>query len=86
LFRVRFRIRAWAPKLDNFYRFGPEAGYQKIIPGLLNIATAQTRFFQNGSLRNYISTIIGTFIFLILLTLLTHNLEFDLMKQAFSVY
>jgi multicomponent Na+:H+ antiporter subunit A len=81
LFRVRFKIREWAPRLDNFYKYGPEAGYQKIIPGLLNIATAQTRFFQNGSLRNYISTIIGTFIFLILLTLLTHNLEFDLMQR-----
>lgn len=85
LFRVRSRIRAWAPRLDNLYKWGPEAGYQKIIPGLLNIATAQTRFFQNGSLRNYISTIIGTFIFFILLTLLTHDLEFDLMKRL-SLY
>jgi len=78
LFRVRYRIRSWAGQLKPLYRYGPEMGYQKLIPGLLTAATAQTRFFQNGSLRNYISTIIGTFIFLVVLVLFTRNPGFDL--------
>jgi multicomponent Na+:H+ antiporter subunit A len=77
VFKIRFKIRLWAMSLQPFYRFGPAAGYQKLIPGLLSLATAQTGFFQNGSLRNYISSIVGFFTFLILLTLTTRNLEFD---------
>ncbi|MFO7923102.1 MAG: putative monovalent cation/H+ antiporter subunit A [Bacteroidales bacterium] len=79
IFRVRYKIRGWTGgSFQSIYRFGPAAGYQKLIPGLLSLATAQTRFFQNGSLRNYISSIVGFFTFLILLTFATRNLEFDL--------
>lgn len=78
LFRIRYRIRGWAVHIQSAYRFGPGAGYQKLIPGLLSLATAQTRFFQNGSLRNYISTIVGFFTMLVLITLGTKSFNFDL--------
>lgn len=78
LFRIRYRIRGWAVHIQSAYRFGPGAGYQKLIPGLLSLATAQTRFFQNGSLRNYISTIVGFFTLLVLITLGTKSFNFDL--------
>lgn len=78
LFRIRYRIRGWAVHIQSAYRFGPGAGYQKLIPGLLSLATAQTRFFQNGSLRNYISTIVGFFTLLVLITLGNKSFNFDL--------
>lgn len=81
IYRFRYNIRGWAGSLQPLYRYGPGAGYQKLIPGLLNLATAQTGFFQNGSLRNYISSIVGFFTLLIILTLATRNLEFDLIGR-----
>jgi multicomponent Na+:H+ antiporter subunit A len=77
VYRERGRIRSWCGHLQPFYRFGPESGYGSLIPGLLTVATAQTKFFQNGSLRNYISSIIGFFVAFMLLTLLTHPAGFS---------
>ena len=82
LFRIRYRIRGWAVHIQSAYRFGPGAGYQKLIPGLLSLATAQTRFFQNGSLRSYITTIVGFFTLLVLITLGTKNFNFDLWARV----
>ena len=81
LFRVRTRVRQWSLRVDPLYRFGPESGYAKLIPGLLSFATAQTRFFQNGSLRNYISTIVGFFILLIIITLALRQPGFDMLER-----
>ena len=81
LYRIRYKIRGWAGSLQPLYRYGPAAGYQKLIPGLLTLATAQTRFFQNGSLRNYISSIVGFFTLLIILTLATRSLQFDFIAR-----
>lgn len=77
LFRVRHKIRLWVVRLEPLYRYGPESGYKRLIPGMLNFATLQTRFFQNGNLRNYISTVIGVFTFFIILTLIIRNPGFD---------
>lgn len=85
LYRVRFKIRNWASHIHHLYRFGPGAGYQKLIPGLLSLATAQTRFFQNGSLRNYISTIVGFFSFLIILTLVTRDFNFNVFERLMQI-
>jgi multicomponent Na+:H+ antiporter subunit A len=81
LFRIRTKIRHWSLRVHPLYRFGPESGYWKLIPGLLGFATAQTRFFQNGSLRNYISTIVGFFIFLIIITLSLRRPGFDILER-----
>jgi multicomponent Na+:H+ antiporter subunit A len=77
LYRERRRVRSWSESLIPFYRFGPESGYARLIPGLLTVATAQTKFFQNGSLRNYISSIIGFFVIFMIFTLIIHPTGFD---------
>jgi multicomponent Na+:H+ antiporter subunit A len=81
VFRGRRTIRSLAGYIMPFYRFGPESGYNKLIPGLLSLATSQTRFFQNGSLRNYISSIIGFFVFLVLVTLYVRRPDFNFMER-----
>ena len=85
LYRVRFRIRYIAKKIQPAYKYGPAAGYQKLIPGLLSVATAQTRFFQNGNLRNYISTIVGFFSVLIIATVFIKELNFDIWNRITSI-
>jgi multicomponent Na+:H+ antiporter subunit A len=81
VYRGRRTIRSLAGYIMPFYRFGPESGYNKLIPGLLSLATSQTRFFQNGSLRNYISSIIGFFVFLVLVTLYVRRPDFNFMER-----
>ncbi len=81
VYRFRFRIRNFTAHLQPIYQFGPSAGYQKLIPGLLSLATAQTTFFQNGSLRNYITSIIGFFTLLAIITILFKSLGLDLMNR-----
>lgn len=85
VYKIRFRIRQWTSHIQHFYRFGPAAGYQKLIPGLLSVATAQTKFFQNGSLRNYISTIIGFFSLLVIITLASRSFNFDLFGRLSQI-
>jgi multicomponent Na+:H+ antiporter subunit A len=85
VYKIRFKLRGLTDKIQSIYRFGPSAGYQKLIPGLLSFATAQTKFFQNGSLRNYISTIVGFFSLLIILTLVTNPVDFDLFARISSI-
>ncbi|SFX73122.1 putative monovalent cation/H+ antiporter subunit A [Marinospirillum alkaliphilum] len=56
--------------LDPMIARGPEAGYFKIMDGLVWIAAWQTRVLQNGSMRNYLSVILMTFVLLVGYTLL----------------
>jgi multicomponent Na+:H+ antiporter subunit A len=85
VYKIRFKIREWTSHIQHLYRFGPAAGYQKLIPGLLSVATAQTKFFQNGSLRNYISTIIGFFSLLVIFTLTSRSFNFDLFGRLSQI-
>ncbi len=78
LYKFRYRLREWSEYIKPYYTYGPASAYQKVIPGLLSLATFQTRFFQNGSLRKYISTIVGFFTFLIVLTLAIFPFNFCL--------
>ncbi|WP_421620952.1 putative monovalent cation/H+ antiporter subunit A [Alkalilimnicola ehrlichii] len=54
------RVRGAMGKLDWLYDRGPEAGYFKVMDGLVWTADWQTRVLQNGYLRNYILTIVLT--------------------------
>ncbi|RUO32502.1 putative monovalent cation/H+ antiporter subunit A [Aliidiomarina soli] len=58
-------------KLDPVIRRGPEAGYFKFMDGLVATAEWQTRVLQNGSMRNYLRTIILTLVLLTGYTLLS---------------
>lgn len=58
----RFRSKFWAlgrnPKLPR--PISADAVYDRCLYGLLGFAKWQTKFLQNGSLRNYLMTIIAT--------------------------
>lgn len=56
--------------LDPLIARGPEAGYFKIMDGLVWLAAWQTRVLQNGSMRNYLSVILMTLVLLVGYTLL----------------
>jgi multicomponent Na+:H+ antiporter subunit A len=86
VYRVRFKIRHWSLAIQPFYRFGPESGYQKLIPGLLSVAAAQTKFFQNGNLRKYISTIVGFFTLLVISILLLYNFDLSISNRLTALY
>ncbi len=57
------QIREWMNKLEPVYDHGPEWVYNKAMyRGLPLVANRQTRFIQNGYLRNYIITILMTLV------------------------
>ena len=78
LYRVRDKVRRFSFYMTRLYKYGPEALYDKAIPGLIRFATMQTRFFQNGNLKIYISTIIWTFIGLTILSFFKASGQLDL--------
>ena len=64
--------RAMGSTYVTLTAIGPERAYFKIIDGVLAFAAWQTRVLQNGKLRNYILTV-GGFAVLLLLWLLPRN-------------
>ncbi|MFW6240179.1 MAG: putative monovalent cation/H+ antiporter subunit A, partial [Thermodesulfobacteriota bacterium] len=60
------RLGRWIiPATEWFSRYGPERWYQWSLEGLVVLAKAQTRFLQNGYLRYYLMTILGTVMLLL---------------------
>ncbi len=55
-------------------KFGPEAFYNVLLKGLVSFSEKQTRFFQSGSLKNYVYYILSFFIGIILFTMLKNQL------------
>ncbi|KAA8980388.1 putative monovalent cation/H+ antiporter subunit A [Halospina sp. K52047b] len=71
-------LRFWSrlqPQLDvlreGLGRFGPEAGYFRIMEWLTRIATWQTRVLQNGTMGNYMITLALTTVGITGFTLIT---------------
>jgi len=56
--RVRNGLRVLNPIIQR----GPEAGYFAFMQGIVVLAEWQTRTLQNGSMRNYLRTILLTFV------------------------
>ncbi len=75
VYRVRHKIRDFAKRFSLNDLFGPEAIYNKLIPNLLKVSSAQTRFFQSGYLRNYLVTIAMSFVWLVLLVVAFGNFD-----------
>jgi len=65
------RLRAWLARLDPLMARGPEAGYERLMAGMVAFAGWQTRMLQNGQLRNYLLTTL-----LVLVGLVGHALLF----------
>ena len=68
---------------DKIAKVGPEAIYNLLLNGLTRFATIQTKFFQNGSLRNYFLWIFGFFMFIIVYSLFRFEL-FQYVSVDFS--
>ncbi|WP_136253590.1 putative monovalent cation/H+ antiporter subunit A [Onishia niordana] len=54
IYRLWDRLRAGLTRLAPLIRCGPEAGYDALMAGLVILADGQTRFLQNGYIRNYL--------------------------------
>ncbi|MBK1734351.1 Na(+)/H(+) antiporter subunit A [Halorhodospira abdelmalekii] len=65
------RVRGWMGRADALYARGPEAGYERLMQGMMWCADWQTRLLQNGYLRHYITTTVLTFVVLVGYTLIT---------------
>ncbi|TVP47203.1 MAG: putative monovalent cation/H+ antiporter subunit A [Halomonas sp.] len=58
---VRGRLSILSPAM----RYGPEAGYENFMNGIVHVSEWQTRLLQNGYMRNYILVMLITLIALI---------------------
>lgn len=64
--------------LNPIIRRGPEAGYFRFMQGIVVVAEWQTRLLQNGSIRNYLRTVLLSFIGITGYTLLwRHELHWN---------
>ncbi|MCA1759449.1 MAG: DUF4040 domain-containing protein, partial [Bacteroidales bacterium] len=68
-------VKKQMPLFNRIAKFGPEAGYNLFLKGLVTISSKQTKFFQNGSLRSYFYYILSFFIGIIFLTILKYQLS-----------
>jgi multicomponent Na+:H+ antiporter subunit A len=62
LYRQWDRVRNGLQILNPIIKRGPEAGYFAFMQGIVLLAEWQTRTLQNGSMRNYLRTILLTFV------------------------
>ncbi|MCG8606114.1 putative monovalent cation/H+ antiporter subunit A [bacterium] len=86
IFVVRKRLLRIGKPLHQLARIGPENLYRWTINGLMAVATAQTRFLQNGYLRYYLITILSVTSLLVgykLLRLQGFNIPIDFSNVHF---
>ncbi|TVQ67546.1 MAG: putative monovalent cation/H+ antiporter subunit A [Oceanospirillales bacterium] len=62
LYRYWDTFRDTISILNPIIQRGPEAGYFRFMQGIVSIAEWQTRVLQNGSMRNYLRTILLSFV------------------------
>jgi multicomponent Na+:H+ antiporter subunit A len=63
--------------------FGPEEGYKSMMSGLVKLASAQTKFFQDGYLRHYFLYIIIVFLSLVLFSIYKFD-QFSQIRISFD--
>lgn len=69
LFKYWDSVRGKLTLLAPLMRYGPEAGYEGLLNGLVRFAEWQTRVLQNGYMRNYILVML-----VVLITLLGNSI------------
>ena len=62
LYRCWDTLRDTLQILNPLINRGPEAGYFRFMQGIVVVSEWQTRILQNGSMRNYLRTILLTFV------------------------
>ncbi|HDZ45469.1 hypothetical protein LCGC14_0193990 [marine sediment metagenome] len=65
LFKRWDTVRGKLSMLAPVMRYGPEAGYESFMNGIVHVSEWQTRLLQNGYMRNYILVMLVTLIVLI---------------------
>jgi multicomponent Na+:H+ antiporter subunit A len=65
VYLVRHQVLPWTQRIAPIGRYGPEQWYEFGMWLMMAVATRQTRIFQNGYLRYYLMTILGTLIGLV---------------------
>ncbi|HVL54392.1 MAG TPA: hydrogen gas-evolving membrane-bound hydrogenase subunit E [Vitreimonas sp.] len=65
LFAMRDRVRGFVRRRDPGGRFGPERGYAGALDGIGRVALRSSALVQNGNLRNYLLTTLGTAVVLV---------------------
>lgn len=65
LFKRWDAVRGKLSMLAPVMRYGPEAGYESFMNGVVHVSEWQTRLLQNGYMRNYILVMLVTLIVLI---------------------
>lgn len=78
LYRARNIFRRIATATAPLAPWGAEGWYQRLLNGMLALATWQTRMLQNGYLRFYIGLIITTTLTLTTLTLVVGQVAFSI--------
>ncbi len=82
LYHVAPRIRAAKPLYAFLGKLGPERAYELILDGVLGFAKWQTRFLQNGYLRNYVLTVGGFTVLLLVWLLPRNNITVDFSRMV----
>jgi len=71
------RVASWIHYFQFLRQAGPDKNYHRLLSGFIRIASWQTRKVQNGYLRYYIMTILGTIAVVLLYPLLTYSINVD---------
>ncbi len=86
LYFASFQVKKYQSLWNTLEKVGPEAGYNFLLQGLLKYSKIQTRFFQNGRLRNYFYYILLFFGGMVLLSLIKYQLFGSITLDLNDVY
>ncbi|MGM0566402.1 MAG: putative monovalent cation/H+ antiporter subunit A [Bacteroidota bacterium] len=86
LYYASFKVKQYQNLWNTLEKFGPEAGYNFLLNGLLKYSGKQTRFFQNGRLRNYFYFILLFFGGMVVLSLVKYQLFGSIRINLNDVY
>ncbi|MDN3553594.1 putative monovalent cation/H+ antiporter subunit A [Halomonas almeriensis] len=59
------RARGVLARFDRLAAFGPEQGYERLMAGMVHLASWQTRWLQNGQVRHYLAMTLLTLMALV---------------------
>ena len=83
IYFISFKIKKYQVFFDKIAKFGPEEWYKAFLKGLIRFSSAQTKFFQNGSLKSYFYYILCFFIILMSYTIFKYEI-FGWIKPNFN--
>ncbi len=76
--------REWSAQHNRLGAYGPEKAYLRLLEGVSVLAVAVTRRVQNGYLRNYLTTIVATFLGVMAYAVYVRPFSQDLLVAALT--